>query len=120
MIQTSYFSSKAPKERKVCIAKWNRFWSGPRAKLFAPSDPKAVNWQASVRHDLESRFPTAERLQAYLAEIECDTPNPILCCYEKNPQECHRSVLAAFIEERLGFDVPEWPDKPCMVQGRLL
>lgn len=57
-IETSFFSSKAPKERKVCIAKWHR--------------------------------------------------NPILCCFELNPEECHRRVLAAFIKENINLDVPEW------------
>ena len=39
-IETSFFSSKAPKERKVCIAKRHRGWNGPRAERFAPSDPE--------------------------------------------------------------------------------
>ena len=79
-IETSFFSSKAPKERKVCIAKWHRGWNGPRAERFAPSDPKAVDWKAAYRKDLESRFPTPSSLRLYLQEIEKRTPDPILCC----------------------------------------
>ncbi len=108
MIQTSFFSSKAPKERKVCIAKWHRNWKGPRAPLFAPSNPKAVDWKGSYRRDLEERFPDAESLKQYLWEIEQRTPDPILCCFEKDQTQCHRRVLATFIRERLGRDVPEW------------
>ena len=107
-IETSFFSSNAPKERKVCIAKWHRNWSGPRAERFAPSDPKAVDWKAAYRKDLESRFPTPSSLRLYLQEIEKRTPNPILCCFELNPEECHRRVLAAFIKENINLDVPEW------------
>ena len=118
-IETSFFSSKAPKERKVCIAKWHswrfsenakwhRNWSGPRAERFAPSDPKAVDWKAAYRKDLESRFPTPSSLRLYLQEIEKRTPDPILCCFELNPEECHRRVLAAFIKENINLDVPEW------------
>ena len=107
-IETSFFSSKAPKERKVGIAKWHRNWSGPRAERFAPSDPKAVDWKAAYRKDLESRFPTPSSLRLYLQEIEKRTPNPILCCFELNPEECHRRVLAAFIKENINLDVPEW------------
>ena len=98
-IETSFFSSKAPKERKVCIAKWHRNWSGPRAERFAPSDPNAVDWKAAYRKELESRFPTPSSLRLYLQEIEKRTPDPILCCFELNPEECHRRVLAAFIKE---------------------
>ena len=77
-IETSFFSSKAPKERKVCIAKWHRGWNGPRAERFAPSDPKAVDWKAAYRKELESRFPTPSSLRLYLQEIEKRTPDPIL------------------------------------------
>ena len=107
-IETSFFSSKAPKERKVCIAKWHRGWNGPRAERFAPSDPKAVDWKAAYRKDLESRFPTPSSLRLYLQEIEKRTPDPILCCFELNPEECHRRVLAAVIKENINLDVPEW------------
>lgn len=73
MIETSFFSSKAPKGRKVCIAKWHRGWTGPRAQLFAPSDPKAADWQWAYRRDLEYRFPSVSTLQDYLREIERQT-----------------------------------------------
>ena len=118
MIQTSYFKSKAPRERKVCIAKWYRYWSGARAALFAPSNPNAEDWQREYRLDLEGRFPSAGALREYLRQIERETPNPILCCFEANAQECHRRILAAFIAEKLDVDVPEW--MPAVVQGSLL
>lgn len=120
MIETSFFSSKAPKAHKVCIAKWHRGWTGPRASLFAPSDPKAADWQRAYRRDLEYRFPSAASLQDYLREIERQTPDPILCCFEADPRECHRRVLAAFIKEKLGTNVPEWTGAPAIVQGSLL
>lgn len=119
MIHTSYFGSKAPKERKVCIAKWHRFWAGPRASLFAPSNPKAADWMAAYRRDLESRFPNADSLRSCLREIERETPNPILCCFEVNPAECHRRLLAAYVKELLGIDVPEWESRE-QAQPKLL
>lgn len=109
MIQTSYFSSKAPQGRKVSIAKWPpRFWKGARANRLAPSDPKAENWTERYRQDLEERFPDAESLREYLAGIESQTPEPILCCFESDPEQCHRRVLASYIKELLDIDVPEW------------
>lgn len=112
MIQTSFFSSKAPRERKVSIAKWPpRFWQGPRAAKLAPSDPKADDWAGAYRRDLEERFPTPSSLRLYLQEIERETPEPVLCCFEADENQCHRRVLAAFIKEQLNWDVPEWGTK---------
>lgn len=109
MIHTSFFSSRAPRGRKVSIAKWPpRYWAGPRAPKFAPSDPKAPDWAAAYRRDLEARFPSPASLRLYLEEVERETPDPILCCYEADASECHRRVLAAYIRELLGWDVPEW------------
>lgn len=36
------------------------------------------------------------------------TPRPILCCYERQPEDCHRSVLADILREMLGWEVDEW------------
>ena len=120
MICPSYFSSKAPHERKVCIAKWPpRYWSGPRARLFAPEDPKAVNWRVAYRKDLESRFPTPESLGCYLDSVLVLTPDPILCCFEADASQCHRRILADYLKELLGLDVPEWKENS-LEQGSLL
>ena len=116
----SYFSSKAARERKVGIAKWPpRFWTGERANMLAPSNPKAENWQEEYLKDLEGRFPKGEGLLLYLQEIEKITPNAILCCFESDPSECHRSILAKYALEHLGVIIEEWKsNKP--VQGNLL
>lgn len=122
-IQTSYFASKAPALRKVCIAKWHRNWRGPREPSFAPSNPKAEDWAGAYRADLEARFPDAPSLEAALREVCKKVPEPILCCFEADPAECHRSVLAEFVRERLGLNVEEWqPEakRPREVQGRLV
>lgn len=109
-IFVSYFASKAPNDRKICIAKKPyRFLPHlPKATAFAPSNPWADDWQSAYRADLDSRFPTPEALRDYL-RILCETyPDPILCCYEKDPAQCHRSVLAAYVMEKLDIDLPEW------------
>ncbi len=120
MIYTSYFSSKAPRERKVSIAKWPpRYFAGLRAKLFAPSNPKAEDWEAAYKQDLLTRFPSADILHSYLESIEAEVKNPILCCFEADKNECHRSILAAFIKEQLKRDIEEWESKDAK-QGTLL
>lgn len=113
-IYTSYFNSKAPKERKVCIAKSARFFSGPRVSELAPSNPwGGGDWRACYRAELEKLFGDSGMLDLgkFLKAIHEKTANPILCCHEKNVEECHRSVLAAYIEERTGIKVEEWTNE---------
>ena len=50
-------------------------------------------------------------MKDYLRQIVSLTPAPILCCFESNPEECHRRVLAQYIHDLLGIDVPEWRDQ---------
>ncbi len=120
MIQTSYFSSKAPHGRKVCIAKWApRYWNGPRAPRLAPSNPKAENWSECYLRDLIERFPGGAGLREYLDAIVARTPQPILCCYEADPEQCHRRILAEYAKTHLGMDMPEWI-APANRQGSLL
>lgn len=118
-ITTSFFSGKSPRERRVCIAKRAPFFRGPRADLFMPSDPWADDWKRAYRADLQLRFTSPEILKDYLRQIEAETPNAILCCFESNSEECHRRVLAAYIQEQLGEIVPEWVDTSPK-QGSLL
>ncbi|MGD9661651.1 MAG: hypothetical protein AB7U63_10290 [Porticoccaceae bacterium] len=110
-ITTSFFSGKSPRERRVCIAKRAPFFRGPRADLFIPSDPWADDWKGAYRADLQLRFASSEILENYLRQIVSLTPAPILCCFESNPEECHRRVLAKYIHELMGIDVPEWRDQ---------
>lgn len=108
-ISLSFFASHAPRERKVCIAKYPpRYWKGPRAALLAPSDPRARDWRQAYRLDMTSRFADGDQLRSYLLEIALATPRPILCCYERQPEDCHRSVLAGILREKLGWEVHEW------------
>lgn len=117
-IQTSYFASKAPSGQKVSIAKWPpRWFRGQRASRLAPSNPKAAEWQKAYWEDLEQRFPNGEGLSEYLQEIAEKTPNPILCCYEKEKEECHRSILAEYAKKYLGIELSEWEE---VKQGTLI
>lgn len=120
MLQTSYFSSKAPATRKVCIAKWApRYWTGPRAPRLAPSNPRGEGaWRERYLQDLAERFPEGTGLREYLEEIAARTPEPILCCYEADPEQCHRCVLAEYVKTWLGMEMPEWEPKES--QGILL
>ena len=67
-----------------------------------------MDWKAAYRKGLGIPVSTPSSLRLYLQEIEKRTPDPILCCFELNPEECRRRVLAAFIKENINLDVPEW------------
>ncbi len=116
-MHTSFFGSKAPQDRKVCIArKCPAKCPCPQFQEFAPLDPWAKgDWRARYRRELEQRFPTPEALRAGLDEILAVVAEPILCCYEKNPAECHRRVLAQFVQDVLGEIIPEWTDRPSLL-----
>lgn len=109
MITTSYFAGPAPKDRKVSIARKVRFFSGPRVLELAPEDPWAKgDWRARYRAEIAARFPNPEDLRRFLENIEAQVHDPILCCHEKNAEDCHRRVLAEIVREQLGLDIPEW------------
>jgi hypothetical protein len=116
-ITTSYFASQAPKERKVCIArKCPKKCACPQFEEFAPLNPWAAgDWRARYRRELQSRFPTPESLRAALDGVLAVVDKPILCCYEKNPADCHRRELAQYILTMLGQIVPEWTANPSLL-----
>ena len=72
-IETSFFSSNAPKERKFASPSGIGTGAG-RAPSVCPVRPEGVDWKAAYRKDLESRFPTPSSLRLYLQEIEKRTP----------------------------------------------
>ena len=111
MITTSYFAGKAPASRKVCIALGRpRYFrkGGLHIKQLAPSNPRATNWQDLYRLDLRTRFPKGRGLRELLSQIEKAVPNPVLCCYEKDIIECHRGILALYVQDWIGLEIPEW------------
>jgi len=111
VITTSYFKSLAPVGAKVCIAKKApRGFRGHHFLELAPSHPWARDWRGSYRKDLETRFPGGEGLRELLDRIAKLVPEPVLCCYESDPGECHRRILADYIEEHLGITITEWTE----------
>jgi hypothetical protein len=110
MVQTSYFSSKAPRERKVSIARKSPgpLYGDRHVPELAPWNLDPRDWRRRYRRHLEEQFRDPEDLRRLLATIEAAVPHPILCCYEKDPAQCHRGVVARFIEAKLGIIVPEW------------
>ena len=77
MIQTSFFASKAPRERKVAIAKYPpKYWNGARAPKLAPSDHKAADFATAYRRDLDDRFPTEAVFASISRRSNARRPTP--------------------------------------------
>lgn len=109
MIQTSYFSSGAPRARMVAICKAPpKGWSGPCCPALAPSMIGGAGWSARYHHDLCRKFPDGRGLLEVLERIEAETPDAILTCYERNPRDCHRHVLVRYVQHTVGILIPEW------------
>lgn len=112
MIYTSYFASKAPIDQKIVISlsyprflKAGHIWS----RNLAPETLRQENWQELYWHVLCRRYPNGRGLAELFAGMEKRLgKDPILCCYEKRPQDCHRSILAKYAGEKCGIDVVEW------------
>ena len=81
--------------------------------------PGLLTGGVAYRKNLESRFPTPESLERYLGSVLALTPEPILCCFEADASQCHRRILAGYLKEMLGLDVPEWKETS-LEQGSLL
>jgi len=51
----------------------------------------------------------ADRVLADVLELEQGYGDVVLCCFEAADQFCHRRILAGWLAEHLGVDIPELP-----------
>ena len=89
---------------------------GRQAKAIPQLAPKKVFWK--VYHDNIGRIPEEVNIRYYveqyyrqvlskvnIEELLKDEKDPILLCYEKGQDFCHRHVLAEYIEMKYGIKV---------------
>jgi len=113
-IFTSYYSSKCSKfPTAVSIsASAPDYFRGKRFSVLAPS------WEILNAYK-EHRIDEEEYARRYLTLLEergltpegvyhATPPGTILLCYEKPGQFCHRRVLAKWMEDAVGVEIPEW------------
>ena len=119
-IYTSSFPRNArnPNSIAICrtISRWVREdlgFNGPHLKTLAPSS-------TLVFHDRkEQKISDDEYRRRYLQELKRQNLTPesiidtlpdgaILLCYEPPGKFCHRRILAEWIENEIGFEIPEW------------
>lgn len=110
-MKTSYFSAPgiAKDPDAVSIARYAPRWWGPgrRYIALAPSADllkrakAGLPWEDYVRkynHYLETLDPQ---------KIWADLKDKTLCCYERPGENCHRHLVAAWMEKELGVTIPE-------------
>jgi len=113
-METSYFSHPgiSSDPRAVSIARYTpRWWGkGRRFIRLAPS--------TALLHATKNGLPWPEYIRRYKEEvlsildpalIYAELQNSILICYERDPRECHRSLVASWIEQAVGVTVSELP-----------
>lgn len=116
IVRTSYFANPRL-DRRCCVAvsrtqpKW---WHGLVAPAFAPIRPgtwsNIPTWREDYLDELHRRFPGGEGLDLALGLLADRLGPPlVLLCWEPDPRECHRAVLAGFITDHLGVEVLEMP-----------
>ena len=112
-MKTSYFSNKAAAidPNAVSIARWAPRWWGSRARYIALAPSKdlldrsraGLSWLEYVR---EYKRDVLAKLDP--AKVASDLgPDAILLCWEPPGENCHRRLVAEWIEEHTGIKVPE-------------
>lgn len=96
----------------MSIARWPPRWWGA-GKRYAPLAPPAdllrrakagLPWPEYV---LEYRETVLDRLDP--AKVYADLSEAIILCWEKPGDNCHRRLVAEWLEKSLGVEVPELP-----------
>ncbi len=85
----------------------------PNQAVFAASNANPPrNWKAMYRTQLDSLWKSGvlERVVSQLPE------NSVLLCFEANPLDCHRSILAAYLVEKGLATVKEYAPAPAVTK----
>jgi hypothetical protein len=91
-----------------------RGWKGRRYRALAPTRELLTEWKKGyLTWDLYIRFYREQVLDELdPMEVATDLNRLIMCCWEKHWQECHRSLVAFWLQEATGEKVPEWEPGP--------
>ena len=109
---TSYFANKvaAQNPKAISIARWPpRWWgAGRRYIMLAPA--------ADLLKRAKGGLPWADYVEEYKktvlsrldpVRVHADLSDSILLCWERPGEDCHRRLVAEWIESSLGVKVPE-------------
>jgi hypothetical protein len=106
---TSYFGNPGTKNNPdaVSIARYTPWWKGLRYLALAPSADLLKRYKAGLPWS-----DYCQEFNAYLATLDArkvwnELHDKILCCYEKPGQNCHRHLVARWLEDAIGIEVKE-------------
>jgi len=108
---TSYFARvrQLPEGfHPVSIALYGSRWVKVPASMreFAPDKEmlKAEDWREQYEAKMNELI-SHGGVPELLAELPT---NSVLVCHEKDPAECHRTILAGMLREHFGIQIEEW------------
>lgn len=111
-MKTSYFGNRAAANdsKAVSISLYSpRWWgAGRRYRALAPSSLLLKRAKAGLpwpEYVSEYKLNVLSKLDP--AKVYSDLSDSILCCWEAPGQDCHRRLVAEWIEFHMGVIVPE-------------
>jgi len=116
-MKTSSFSISGTDPNAVSIARMQPRWfhfTGRKYPTLAPSRPLLKAWNAQ---EIDEQEYTEMFYRETLAKVTPEQvledlgEDAILLCYEPPGKFCHRRIVARWLEEGLGIQVPEVEDK---------
>ena len=125
-MKTSNFSHNAKDPGAISIARSTPPWAG-QIQYYRPLWPtaKLLRWTKTLqRLDQWEAYHEAEYVEAYHATLARLGPQtvwddlytlvaphePILLCWESPGAFCHRRLVAEWLQQHLGVEVPEVPE----------
>lgn len=107
-MNTSYFAHYRGPDGVAITAYKPKFFNGPTYPSLAPSKSLLARYKAGLTDETEYET----EFRAHLATLDPqkvwdDLQGKVLLCYERPGDFCHRHIVAAWIKETLGFEVPE-------------
>ena len=121
MVYTSYFANWRALEKAniqiVSIARINPHklvcpmlkHLAPSAALLAGVKKGTVNWERyTEQYKKQLAKINITEINEKLAELQEQYGEIALCCYEKPMDNCHRHLLAEFLNEKLSMSISEY------------
>lgn len=85
-------------------------WNGPDYPSLAPSSHLLYDIKSYVidQMEYEKRYRKEVLSKLDPTKVYEDLKNNVLLCWEPAGEFCHRRIVAAWITENLGIEIPEW------------
>ncbi|MBN1547436.1 MAG: DUF488 family protein [Syntrophaceae bacterium] len=111
-MKTSYFGNPAIRDNPnaVSISRWSPRWWGsrPRYIALAPSadllrrSKEGLSWPDYVTEYKQTVLDQLDPVKVY-----ADLSDKIILCWESSNEECHRRLVAEWLEHALNVEIPE-------------